>query len=570
MPAAISNEYRNAITQLDSFEKKPVKFGADKKTLEEQKAHFQSLLETVKDTRNSLNEKQQNELDRRIIGLRYRMEGMNGGLDSLEFSKVQEKELEILVSLAKEWKEGYDRYQVTKIDEGGEEEAKLKQACCYPEFVTLLEVDKSLRDSFFRWALRDNCGVNEFVQFPATCTKLKEAYLAGRVGLFAKQFKWMDRQKVGEGVVEEKVMTLPFMTQNGTKLERKSISILDEDRKVNLKGNFEVSIKEVFEVFSKKNSNPGYLEFFGENGIENWSVDGLEWWDNDNKRAVQVDISKRNSEWWKELPVFMTLSKEDLKERYAIEDVPEERQWIVVTKATRETATLDVDKSHGYTEVLIPNDDGTYICYPFGKYPIKFPTTMLQQCLFIADTVEARIQYPDENPFFSQRQQAATPYFINADKGRRFMEEIRRELVKAQKGNVIFQFAWENCAWWAQNLLEKLFGPKDNGGPIPNYFRALVFKAEPMIEPLKSVFTFTRKLGEKLKALVLRIVEFCFMSWRGFTVAENGVRVVKSIATSPFRTYKECSLPGNLHKRIQKDKIKGGVTFGHLFQRQKI
>ena len=49
MPAAISNEYRNAITQLDSFEKKPVKFGADKKTFEEQKAHFQSLLETVKD-----------------------------------------------------------------------------------------------------------------------------------------------------------------------------------------------------------------------------------------------------------------------------------------------------------------------------------------------------------------------------------------------------------------------------------------------------------------------------------------------------------------------------------------
>ncbi len=488
-------------------------------------------------------------LSYRTAALRYRMESVKPA----EAPKKNQEEA--LAKLAEEWKESYDLYQDKALTDS--EIAKIKEACLYPEFVDVISESKALKDFFFRWALRDNNSVDAFVQFPATCERLKSCLIAGRTGYFAKEFQWVQTQG------HEKVLTLPFEVQEGEQLVTRAISILDESKEVVLRGGYKLTINKVMEAFRNKNNDVGCLEFLGKQGISNWHCHELGRWNPEKGIVEQIDLSEENGLWWEQLPVFETIDVEKAKSRYGIASL-EQGQWVVVAKSTRESPSLDIDRSHGYLEVLIPAEEG-YNVYPLGKFAKNFPRSLLQKAMVLANTVEARIQYPDENPYYSHRQQATAPYVTTEEKGKAVMESIRKDLLQAREGNIVFMFGWENCAFWPQQKLTEHLGQE-----APNFFVAPAIESYPQMEPLKTAFNFCRTLPEKIKNVALRIVAFLMGSWRGMHVMEKGQKVFKSMMRSGFS--KECEMyhPAYLHKRIQKQSIPGNVYLGHHFAPQMV
>lgn len=552
---------KNMVKELDRIEKIPVKFNGACDQHEMFKEHLEAAQYIKKQLKAHKTSKkvrtQWNKLRQRMEALRYRIEASNGGADRIVAAG---ENVEELVSLAVAWKEKYPLYQDTSISDS--ERQKLVEAASYPKFAKLLKIDAETRNQFFRWVIRDNISVDTFVQFPSTCMRLKFALISGRVGRFAKHFRFVSKES------GQKEFRLPFQIQENAGLATREISILDESRRLNLRGNYELSIRDIINVFKNKNDDPGKLEFLGTQGIGNWHSHELGHWNPEAGAIEKIDISVENSRWWELLPEYEHLSLAEAKARYGIDEL-QQRHWVAVAKSTRESLTLDIDRSHGYFEILVPDRvNGGYQLFPLGKFAKEFPKSIIEKFLFVTNTLESRIEFPDENPFYSHRQQASAPFVIEDHQGLELMEMIRKDLKAAREGNVVFQFAWENCAWWPQQRLEELLGPEDAAaeqGRVPNLFVDSAVKSKPKAQPLKFIFAVCRRLPECIQNTVVRIVAFLLGSFRGKWVEEEGQKVFKSMKTSQFEVNCEMYHPAMLHDRIQGNTVPGVVTFGHHF-----
>ena len=517
---------------LDKLEKTPVKFD------EENPVNFQNYIRAgevlAKRVKSPL-------LSRRVVALKYRIENVHGGLDRLRvadnsFMKQVEK-------VAEQWMEKQKLYPSTELTKF---ERKLSKTCEYPEFAKLLVDDTTLQDAFFKWALRDNNKIRPFVEFPITAERVKNAYLASRIG------RWSGKAlKITKDHVKD--FQLPFEILTEGTLQTKNISILDEKKRLTFKGGYRITIKKVLDYFKNKNAEVGRFEYFKERGITNWNTLELGWWNSKKKTYERIDLER--PQWWKKMPTLEILTKDEVKKRYDIDEI-EEGKWVTLVQATRQSLKMDVEDSHGFIGVLMPNDDKTYTLYEFGKFAKKFPTTQWEKIKFVADTVESGIEYPDEDGFYTHRQKAAAPYVITPEKGEELMDLIRKDLSKAREGNLVFQLSYENCAYWPQTLLEKLLGED-----MPNLFKLYVLYTEPKY--LGVIFKLIGKLPKKIQPFFLRFLEYLMEWFRGRWVVEDGKRVFKSTTNSDFHKDYHAYIPGYLHEQIEKGKIKGVISFGH-------
>lgn len=574
---------------LDQLEKIPVRFNTSRQL--SQKKEFSEFLQAAKVVRIILEEKkshykvkkQLDFLDQRIAGLKYRIEKCNGGFDKSD--TINEEDIENLKIEARAWKGSEELYE--NKDLLPQEEAKLVKACEYPEFSKLLLSNPLLRLSFFKWVLRDNNPVDVFVQFPSTCKLLKTCLFSGRLGRFAQECLSIVRKNSSEGT--KKVVTMPFEVQKDTGLETKNISILKSKKEVIFKGDYKVKIKDIFEDFKEKKDSPGKFEFF-DGKISNFNSSEFGWWNPQKEDYDRIDLSKKDSEWWKDLPVFETLSEQKLKERYGIAEFIT-GNWVAIACSTRESASLNIRNSHAYLKMAIPNESGDYSIYPFGRFPAEFPNTLIKQVSFLADTTKAKASYPDENVFYSHRQHAYKPLMLSLEKGKALMEKVRSDLLQSREGQTVFQFCGENCAYWTQTLLEDLFkeDATDNKA-VPNLFRCELLKAELRVWPInhflkfvdelpekiknirkklpQAIRTFTKNLSKKLQLICLKIAEILLCSWRGVWVSENGQEVWKSVSTSLFRYNYKIFHSAYLHHQIMNNRFSGAVSMGNFFASQ--
>ena len=130
----------------------------------------------------------------------------------------------------------------------------------------------------------------------------------------------------------------------------------------------------------------------------------------------------------------------------------------------------------------------------------------------------------------------------------------------------MFQFAWENCAWWPQERLEGLLGKSgesEGERGVPNLFISPVLDATPNVQPLKAIFGFCRIFPERISKVAARAFAFLLGSWRGVSVMEEGRKIFKSMRTSNFRKKCEMYHPALMHAKIQNAEINGQVLFGH-------
>lgn len=553
--------------RLDALEKIPVFFNCGAIVHQNQKQKFEAYLSAAQAVEKALKKSNSSKckeelavLSLRIIGLKYRIEAEHKGCDALQ--KADPTQLAQLEKVASAWKTKQKLIPKDQKALTAFEKSQLEKTCLYPEFAALLLIDPKLQEDYFKWILRDLNGIKQFIEFPSTCKRLKLAFLTARVGFFGGDLLSIKKKNIeskNPSAGQQKLIRLPFETEDG--LKAKNISILDESQLVTLRGGWQLSIKKVIDIFAEKKFDSGNLEFFGKAGIKNWNCPHLGWWNPKKGPNGDLELIDLNApKWWTLLPEFERLSKAELEKRYQLPAL-KDNEWVAIPRSSRESLHLDIAKSHGFMEVAVPQADGTYLMFDFGKFAAVWPRTNYEAFDFLAKTEVGKINYPDESVFYTHRQHAAIPFLFSEEKGLKLMELIREDLIKARNGNVIFQFTWENCSFWPQALMDKMLGKASQGGQSPNLFiTPLTSVTAP--KPVGYIFKLYRALPAKLQPKYIRILEFILNSNRGVWVTENGAKVYKCTAKCDFRKEQKTYQPGFLHHQILQKKLNGVVWTG--------
>lgn len=528
---------------LDTLERTPVIFSNDRKFIQPQLVQFSKYFEAHKIIASKLKQsptpkiKQElNILQQRIIGLKYRIEALHGGIDKKECQ--DERLIEYSLALASRWKSKQELYPEQDKKLSQRDISKIRELSHYSEFTRILFRDKKLQDDFFKWTIRDNNNAAEFIEFPATAERLKTCLLDKRIGRLMPEELRIKKDKIPEKEIAQKIICLPFF--NGHAVQH--VSILDESKRVVLNGEQRsFTINEIFNNFARKKFTPGNLEFFSKIGITNWSNFEFGPWNTAKQSHLRIDFEKK--EWWKQLPIVEEMTKEQIENKYRLK--LNQGEWIRCISSTRETPDFDLLKRHGYIEMAIPQDNGLYAIYAFGKFPKTYASSKLSQLRLLSQTIEARIEYPDQNIFYSQRQRAAHPKVKTPEQGLQIMTRIKNDICKALEGNLTFQLAGENCAHWAEETIVC-----EEGKEAPNPFKMPVAKMHPS-QP---------KLNYLVKSVpLLRL----FASIDGKTIEENGVKVYKTTHFDEKPEEIKQYQPAHLNEQIEQGVLHGIISYGN-------
>lgn len=461
-------------------------------------------------------------LRRSRLAIKYRLEFANGGLSP---NKVVDRSLlERLIELAAAWKmeqKIFWNHYLTQLNR-----QRIEEAVLYDDFGKLLLRDPLLQDHFFEWVIRDGIDPAPYIEFPAMQRKVTANKLNGRIGRLGGLGLKIQREQPNR-----KILTLPF--------EGKDINILDEKLEIMMSGHYRLTIKEVFHIFSKKETNVGNLEYFAM-GITNWNTHWLGWWNADEQVYEVVDLTQ--ADWWTQLPLFEVLSLEEARQRYG--DHLDGKKWNLAAKAAREYLTLDFTKTHAYLEMAIPMGRNCYGIYDFGKFSTRVPDGTLETLAVFAITNLATIDYPDTNVYYTHRQHIGYSFELTPEEGMTIMNYIREDMYRARDKRVVYQIETENCARWIQTRLEKHLGKER----VPNLFMQPLIESEPT-GTMGKIFFFIRSMPRFLHKFLLLLIHYPFAPWRGtWVLDDSGNKIWKSLTASTFWKDGIVYHPSYLHK----------------------
>jgi hypothetical protein len=483
-------------------------------------------------------------LTRRDIALYYRH------LTSKEIISptLLHKTLAELCLLAEKWKQiqPFASIKTTALSE--KDLIRLQNTSHYTLFVTLLRENNTLRDNFFNWILRDNNEAEPFIEFPATSDRLHHCFIDKRVGYYNPNELQIQSKEEKSGF--QKYIQLPFYIQG--KISR--INILDESRTIDFSSE-KVSIKAVFDAFANKRFQHGKYEFL-QNGILEWCSDDFA---GNIFQCVYSPIKKESKEmspfseaWWKNLPVFQILSKENIKLRYNIPTLPDDK-WIKCLRTSTTSLEYQVLGGHGFIEIAIPEEKNeNYHIYPFGIYPKEFPRYFIDRGKAIIATLPAKMEYPDSNIFRSDYFQAFSAKMISADEGFKIMHSIQKDITNIFKNNLSIQVTSENCAFWAGNQF-------------------IQHSKEPSKHPFKLTFGEMKPSNYELQILtkIPRFIERPLLSGLRFFAAHHSLEIKTDEKTFNKQIHFGDSInqhtvycPIKLVRDITEDKREGVVQYG--------
>lgn len=500
---------------LDELEKEPIYFG-----LQDANQKLMALANSYSGTKDNL-------VKQRVLALQYRLEILPLHFDRFLFEALRKQ--------AEFWKCEQDLMPIKELNLNDLKE--LEKIAYHTEFAKLVLNDAKLQKDLFNWILRDQNEATVFIQFPALIQKINSCNLNGRLSCHGGHLLKIEKQKLQSGGFR-KIVTLPF--------EGKPVNILDANRKIHFRGNVAVSIQEIFEVFKDKDYRVGNFEFM-KDGIINWNIHHLGYWDEDVQDYVRVDLNK--SEWWKQLPIFETLTLNQVRMRYGWP--ANGSNWIAAASATRGLANLSYEKTHAFLEIAIPLGCGKYGIYDFGKLAYKYPSSFLEMMDMFCKNVHATVAFPDENVFYSHRQHALHPFCLTSAQGFKLMDLIKQDILVARAYNFIYQIESENCAKWVQLKLETILGEQN----VPNLYRMQLLNTEPD-GPVSKIFALIKKLPENWQVPLLTTLHLPLGAAKKTWIEENGVQVAKSLKDHSFFNTGEVYLPAFMHDQLLKGSLK--------------
>ncbi|MEM1283656.1 MAG: hypothetical protein AAGG81_08905 [Chlamydiota bacterium] len=522
--------------EIDKISQHPILFSEDPSKLTGIEQYDEYLLaadiidkKLIKFT-SEKSKKARNKLLFKTISCKYRIEESNGGIDA---SPVQQPLVNVLKKMLYGWKKNNDLVFEKKLTE--RDLHQMQVASQFPEFVLLLLKDSEIQEAFMQWVFRDGNRARIFIEYPQLQEKLVECNLNGRIGRISEEDLKILKVPVSNenlaSVVTKKIVTLPF--------EGVERNILDESQEVTFKGNYTLKIGEIFEVFKNKNYEVGELEYFA-HGFTNWNCHHWGYWDDDNKEHQLIDLN--HHQWWHQLPILEIISQEEALKRYEIR--LDGTTWCVAASATRGTASLDFENTHAFLEIAIPWGDGRYAVYDFGKFARKYPSSFFEGISMFCHNLHATVSYPDENIFYSHRQQMYHAYELPPDKGIELMENIKQDMITSQERNFVYQIESENCAKWVHQNLEQVIDKED----IPNLFKMHLLDTEP-IGAVSVIFSLIKKLPKCIQTPIMTLCHLPLGAAKQTWIIEKGKHVCKSLTRHEFWLTGEVYLPALLHKQ---------------------
>lgn len=427
-----------------------------------------------------------------------------------------------ILSIAREWKEQQPLILVKELSL--REIDYLTYAASRFEFIEQLIRDPSLQSAFFKWVIRDGIHPQLFIDYPEIQRKLVSCHLNGRIGHQGGELIKIYPDKV----------TLPF--------EGVEYNILDSRQVVTFRGNYRLTIDQIFEVFKHKGHRVGNLELMSD-GIINWNVHRLGWWDATARDYRVIDVDQPG--WWKHLPSLQVLTIEQARERYGIHI--DGVNWNVAAAASRSQPSLDFEKTHAYIELAIPMGNGSYAIYDFGKFAYQFPESVTENLTFFCRTVPATVAYPDENVFYTHRQHAQYSFGLTSEQGFDLMQGIAHDIRLSRVGNFVYQIESENCAKWSHEKIAAVVG----GWKMPNLFKIHLLNTEPN-GACKVIFSLIKTIPDKWQTPLLSSLHLPFGAATTQQVIENGMLVEKSLRNHQFWNTGVVYLPAFLlHQKYQ-------------------
>ncbi len=528
--------------RLDALEKIPVRFSGSAQ-LVDFKLYVEvsyAVLERLFPFSSQEAEREKIALTRALYALLYRLEAVNGGLDPAEPNKLLVEKLSTAAQLWKSNQSIYRNKELTISDR-----SIIEESSRYPELMDLILSHEELARDYFAWALRDKISIEPFVAFPHFQKKIIKAELNGRIGRLGGTFLKVQKIENQEGL--EKVLTLPF--------EGHEISLLDEERVVMFRGNYALSISEIFQVFENKKYEPGNLEFMRD-GIINWNTHLWGWWDAAEQEHHIVDLQQ--TEWWKQLPHLDILTLKEARQKFGHHLTG--REWNLAMISTRLSPNLDYENAHAYTSIAIPQDDGKYVVYVFGKYATTFPETMLEALMTMGRTSHATVAYPDDNVYYTHRQKTRHSHALNEQQGLAYMRSVKSDMNLSREGHFVYQIESENCAKWSYQKLETIFGYQR----LPEIFRMRLLDAEPS-GVMEKIFGWIKQLPYWMQTPVTVMCHLPLGARQGRWIIEKGDAVWKSLTHHSFWDDVVIYHPSMLHKKQELGHIGRFVAMGVTF-----
>lgn len=467
------------------------------------------------------------ELSWRTVALFYRLESWKPDIADPAL-------LGAIHTAASQWKESQKILWNRELTV--EELKKLEELSRYTHMASLLLKNPVLADRFFTWIIRDSLPANIFIQYPWVVSTINDHLLNSRIGK-------LGGHKLAIAKTSHKIVTLPF--------EGKDISILDLERKVTFRGEWTLSIQEIFKLFKDKPKRFVDIEYFAQ-GISNWNAQQMGYWVPKTQSYKTIDLEQ--AEWWKELVPIEILTPKQAKSRYG--DFINGMNWCVSARSAREFLNLSYMRCHAYLEIAIPSRDGNYSIYDFGKFAKKMPYGVVDNMKVLSTTIPGSMIYPDENLYHTTRQHVGYAFELNYYQGRLLMEEIRHDILNSRTGNMVYQVETENCGHWIQMRLEDVLGVDK----VPNLFRLKLFKVEAH-GILKPIFKFARDLSPNYQSYIRYWIFYPFGAWRGqYIVDRSGTKIWKSLYhTSSFWQDMIVYHPAFLHTQFERGHIQKNV-----------
>lgn len=502
--------------KLDNLEKEPIFFGQPNQNI----IHL-DFLKKMKDIPIS------GILKQKLLALQYRLE-----IIPLKFQRPL---FDLLAKEAKIWKQKQSIIPIKDLNLNDLKE--IEKVAYHGQYASLVLENEEVRDLLFNWILRDQNDAIVFIQFPSLINRMNSSNLNGRLSCHGGHLLKVQKQKVDKCCFQ-KIVTLPF--------EGRPTNILDESKVIDFRGNVSKTIGEIFDIFKGKDFKVGDFEFMSD-GIINWNIHHLGFWDEESKSYTKVDLEK--PEWWKQLPFFEVLTLKQVKMRYGWS--VNGSTWIAAASATRGLASLSYEQTHAFLELAIPIGKGLYGIYDFGKLAYKYPSSFLETMDMFCKNVHATIAFPDENVFYSHRQHALHPFCLNSEQGFKIMELIKRDIEVARAYNLVYQIESENCAKWVQLKLEAVLG----NDCVPNLYRMQLLNTEPE-GPVSKIFACIKKLPEKWQVPLLTTLHLPLGAAKKTWIEENGVLVAKSLKDHSFFNTGEVYLPAFMHDQLLRGSLK--------------
>ena len=276
--------------------------------------------------------------------------------------------------------------------------------------------------------------VDIFIQAPRIQEELRRTYLDKRIREIANNGICFE-QLTAEGPSGKPLKDVKLL------IDGEMQSIADPSNMIHIAKDVMTSVSRVFDEFEAQNFRFINMEYLQDTGVTKFDA-----------RLLDVDLSKE--EWWKDLPVIRRMTREQVEETYGVSF--KDGYALFVIRGSRTTPDLSADGNHGWSNIIYPLEDGTFNVIAPGKFSDWFPVGFWQSFYHIFRTHKAYVTLLDANEFMSSRDRTCIPLPpMPKEKFYEVMADLKNELLKSRRGELIFQAQGDNCASWVRSMISR-------------------------------------------------------------------------------------------------------------------